>query len=104
MLAKDLNVPVLALSQLNRECENRGDKRPQLHDLRESGDLEQTANVVLFLYRDELYNPDTEHRNIAEVHVAKNRDGSEGTINLWFEGHLTRFSNVQVRNVSGEVL
>ena len=104
MLAKDLNVPVLALSQLNRECENRGDKRPQLHDLRESGDLEQTANVVLFLYRDELYNPDTEHRNIADVHVAKNRDGSEGTINLWFEGHLTRFSNVQVRNVSGEVL
>ena len=103
-LAMDLNVPILALSQLNRACEERADKRPQLHDLRESGDLEQTANAVIFLYRDEFYNPETEQRNIAEANVAKNRDGPKGTANLWFEGHLTRFSNVQVRNVSGEVL
>ena len=103
-LAKDLRVPILALSQLNRECENRADKRPQLHDLSESGHLEQAANVVMLLYRDEYYNPETAERNIAEIAVAKNRDGPKGTANLWFEGHLTRFSNVQVRNVSGEVL
>ena len=102
-LAMDLNIPILALSQLNRACEERADKRPQLHDLRESGDLEQTANAVIFLYRDEFYNPETEDRNIAEANVAKNRDGPTGKADLWFDGHLTRFSNVQVRNV-GEVL
>ena len=94
-IAKDLNVPMLALSQLNRACEQRSDKRPLLHDLRESGDLEQTANVVMFLYRDEIYDPNASP-GLAEVAVAKNRDGSEGTAHLHFVGHQARFSSADI--------
>ena len=94
-IAKDLNVPLLALSQVNRNCENRSDKRPQLHDLRESGDLEQTSNVVMTLYRDEIYDPDAAP-GLAEIAVVKNRDGAEGTVNLHFLDHLARFSSVEI--------
>jgi len=107
-LARDMDLPVLALSQLNRACEARMDKRPQLHDLRESGDLEQTSNVVLMLYRDELYDPETAQPNVAELHVRKNRDGPEGMVSLWFDKGLTRFRDAEVRrtdlNGHGEVL
>jgi len=93
-LAKDLNVPVVALSQLNRKVEDRPNKRPQLADLRESGAIEQDADVIAFIYRDELYNPQTEeNRNIAEINVAKQRNGPTGFFKLTFQKELTRFRN-----------
>ena len=93
-LAKDLNVPVVALSQLNRKVEDRPNKRPQLADLRESGAIEQDADVIAFIYRDELYNPQTEeNRNIAEIIVAKQRNGPTGFFKLTFQKELTRFRN-----------
>ena len=93
-LAKDLNIPVVALSQLNRKVEDRPNKRPQLADLRESGAIEQDADVIAFIYRDELYNPQTEeNRNIAEINVAKQRNGPTGFFKLTFQKELTRFRN-----------
>ncbi|HET9691648.1 MAG TPA: replicative DNA helicase [Acidimicrobiales bacterium] len=94
VLARELEVPVVALSQLSRNLEMRADKRPILADLRESGSLEQDADVVMFLYRDEVYNPDSNDRGSAEVIVAKHRNGPTGKATLAFLDHYTRFANM----------
>jgi replicative DNA helicase len=94
ILARELEVPVVALSQLSRNLEMRADKRPVLADLRESGSLEQDADVVMFLYRDEIYNPESPDRGTAEVIVSKHRSGPTGVANLAFLGQYTRFANM----------
>ena len=93
VMAKELNVPVICLSQLNRAAESRSDKRPMLSDLRESGSIEQDADSVMMLYRDEYYNPDTEEKNIAECIVAKNRHGEIGTVKLQWLPQYTTFAD-----------
>jgi len=92
-LAREINVPVVALSQLSRAPEMRADHRPVLSDLRESGAIEQDADVVMFLYRDEYYHPDTEKKNIGEINIAKQRNGPTGTIELIWLGQFTKFVN-----------
>jgi replicative DNA helicase len=95
ILAKEINVPVLTLSQLSRAPEQRADHRPILSDLRESGAIEQDADIVMFLYRDDYYNPDTEKKNIAEAIIAKHRNGSTGTVELAWLGQYTKFANLE---------
>mgnify|MGYP005772913567 CR=1 FL=1 len=94
ILAKELEVPVIALSQLSRAPEQRTDHRPMLSDLRESGAIEQDADIVMFLYRDDYYNPETENKNVAEVIIAKHRAGATGTVELLFLGEYTKFVNI----------
>ena len=93
VMAKELDVPVILLSQLSRAVESRTDKRPMLSDLRESGSIEQDADIVLFLYRDAYYNKESTRQNISECIVAKNRHGEVGTVELIWDGQYTRFSN-----------
>lgn len=95
ILAKELNIPVIALSQLSRASETRSDKRPILSDLRESGAIEQDADMVLFLYRDDYYNKDTNEANIAECNIAKNRSGETRVIKLGWKGQYTKFLNLE---------
>ena len=94
-IARELNVPVLAAAQLSRAVEQRQDKRPQLSDLRESGSIEQDADVVMFIYRDEVYNEETERKNQADVIVAKHRNGPTGSVTLYFRKELTQFANMR---------
>lgn len=93
-LARELNVPIIALSQLSRTVEQTKDKRPQLSHLRESGSLEQDADIVLFIHREEYYNEDTDRRGIADLIIAKHRNGPTGTVELAFQNELTRFDNL----------
>lgn len=95
--AKDLKIPVLALSQLSRSVETRADKRPILSDLRESGGIEQDSDVVMFIYRDEMYDENTERKNIADVIIAKHRNGPTGAVSLFFQKHLAKFQNADIR-------
>jgi len=96
-LARELNVPVIALSQLSRSVESRQIKKPMLSDLRESGSLEQDADIVMFLYRDDYYNQDSEKKDIAEIIIAKQRGGSLGTVELLWMGNYTKFVNIERR-------
>jgi replicative DNA helicase len=101
-LARELNVPILALSQLSRQVESRHDKRPMLSDLRESGSIEQDADVVMFVYRDDVYNQDTEFPNIAEIIVSKHRSGPTGIFSVYFKKHLAQFVDLEIRRQTME--
>ena len=95
ILAKEINVPVITLSQLSRATETRADHKPILSDLRESGAIEQDADIVMFIYRDDYYNPDTDKPNVAEIIVAKHRNGSTGSVDLKWRGEFTKFDNLE---------
>ncbi len=95
-LAREINVPVLALAQLSRAVESRSSKIPQLSDLRESGSIEQDSDIVMFIYRDDVYNPESERKNIADIIIAKHRNGPVGEVSLFFQASQTRFRDLEV--------
>ena len=101
MLAKELAIPVIACAQLNRGPDARPDKRPKISDLRESGSMEQDADIIMFVYRDEYYNPNSELTGIAEVIVAKNRHGSQATVKLAYQPNFVSFNNLYRPNEGG---
>ena len=101
-LARELNVPVLVASQLSRAVEQRSDKRPVLSDLRESGSIEQDADIVMFIYRDDVYDEVSDRKNVAELIIAKHRNGPTGTVELYFQRNLTQFRNALKRDVALE--
>ena len=94
-MAREINAPVIALSQLSRAPEQRPDHRPMLSDLRESGAIEQDADVVMFIYRDDYYHPDTEKKNISEINIAKQRNGPVGVVSLAWLPEYTKFANLE---------
>ncbi len=101
ILAKELQVPVIALSQLSRATESRADHKPMLSDLRESGAIEQDADIVMFIHREDYYNKDTDKKNVAEIIIAKNRSGETGTVELAWMGQYTKFANLAKENYEG---
>ncbi len=99
ILARELNVPVLAAAQLSRAVEQRSDKRPVLSDLRESGSLEQDADIVMFIYRPEVYEEDSQFKNLAEIIIANHRHGPTGDVQLVFRKNLAKFENAATRDI-----
>jgi replicative DNA helicase len=97
-IARELNVPLIALSQLSRSVESRSPQIPQLADLRESGSIEQDADVVAFIYREDYYNPETERRNITDIFIKKHRNGPTGAIELFFDREKQRFRSLDKRH------
>nr|MCR4748632.1 replicative DNA helicase [Lachnospiraceae bacterium] len=101
-VARELEVPVLALSQLSRDVEKRPDHRPMLSDLRESGAIEQDADLVMFIFREDYYTPDTDRKGISEIIIAKQRNGATGTVELLWLPELTKFANMERRKKQEE--
>ncbi len=99
-IAREFNVPMLSAAQLSRQVEQRGDKRPQLSDLRESGSIEQDADIVIFIYREDMYDENSERQNQADLLISKHRNGPTGVVTLYFNKGITQFSNLQRRSVS----